>query len=73
MTDMQTIYKWVAEEHGHILANCPECDKPGTLAKGTHTVRTNGEVVPSFICPHCGWHGWVRLRNWPSASEVDRG
>lgn len=67
MTDMRTIREWEAEEHGHILAHCPECDRVGTLARGIHGIRPDGTVVPSFDCPFCTFHGWVRLAHWPSA------
>ncbi len=63
---------WWVEEHGHVMAECPECDKVGTLARGTHTVDVDGGVSPSFICPYCGWHGYVRLARWPSSSQEPR-
>lgn len=68
MADIFAIRHWMVEEHGHVIAACPGCDKDGTLEKGVHTVGVDGTVTPSFICPHCEWHGWVRLAYWPSIS-----
>lgn len=60
----RAIVDWHLHERGHVIATCPECGKEGTLAKGTHTVEPDGRVSPSYICPLCHWHGWVRLIGW---------
>ena len=59
-------YHWTLHERGHVIVQCPECGREGTLNPQNHSVRDSGEVLPSFICPHCGWHGWVRLVGWVS-------
>lgn len=60
---------WHVEEHGHVIAQCPGCGRKGTLPRGVFTVLTDGSVTPSFDCPHCAFHAWVRLENWPAAER----
>lgn len=43
---------------------CPGCAVEVGVGRRHHTVGPNGDVNPSAICPHCGFHGWVRLAGW---------
>lgn len=63
MTDVRLI-RWRRHERGLVIGTCPECDKEGTFAPNHHRVEKDGSVIPSFICPGCGWHGWVQLKDW---------
>lgn len=33
-----------------------------------HSIREDGIVEPSLVCPEigCDWHEWVRLDGWPA-------
>lgn len=51
---------------------CPDCGKDGSLSRSVHTVGSDGGVTPSFVCPHCPFHEWVALADWPSSPKEDK-
>lgn len=37
------------------------------ISPNIHNISANGEVSPSYVCPHEGcFHEWVRLEEWKS-------
>ncbi|KKM84392.1 hypothetical protein LCGC14_1299530 [marine sediment metagenome] len=38
---------------------CPKCESITTLEPKAFSVTVEG-LKPSFICPHCEFHGWMR-------------
>lgn len=36
---------------GHVFGSC-------------HSIQDDGSVAPSVVCPHCGWHVFIRLDSW---------
>jgi len=54
---------------------CPECGRAcsiGSYSPGSesgHIIAADGRVTPSLVCPSegCGWHVFVRLRDWEAA------
>ncbi len=49
---------------GVVSLSCPACGKLGSLKD--HTIRADGSVYPSVVCPHetCGFHAYLTLRGW---------
>lgn len=47
-----------------VFVCCPKCQRVSTLSSDVHRVAETGEVSPSFVCPHCPWHVFVRLGDW---------
>jgi hypothetical protein len=50
---------------------CPSCGASSMVGRA-HRVANNGEVSPSFVCPHppCTFHEWITLADWPKTGEV---
>jgi len=47
---------------GAVSITCPSCGRIGQL---DHTVKADGTVSPSLVCPHlCGFHRQGRLEGW---------
>ncbi len=49
---------------------CGSCGERGPLVG--HRVSSMGVVIPSVICPDCGWHATIRLQNWPGFGNLGR-
>lgn len=45
--------------NGKTMWGCPKCGQVHQLV--THTVRDDGEVVPSVVCGKCDFHDFVTL------------
>ena len=48
---------------GHVTICCPQCRELSALE---HRVDEDGDVQPSVV-DTCGWHVWVRLRDYDPA------
>lgn len=49
------------------IISCPKCGGFGSL--GNHTIKTDGTVEPSVVCPYakefgCDFHDHVKLNSW---------
>lgn len=51
-----------------LVVTCPQCRKSlsigGAEHGSCHTIAPDGGVAPSVVCPHCGWHVFLRLEAW---------
>jgi len=56
--------EWFLAPDGNLMIVCMECGAPTGILPSVHTVRDDGAMQPSYICPSCGWHVFVRLVGW---------
>lgn len=55
---------------GQTFWGCPKCSQAHSLT--THTIREDGEVVPSVVCGKCDFHDYVTLEECaPEAVNYD--
>ena len=43
---------------GGLVVGCPQCGRTASL--GPAFRLTNEKLEPSFVCPSCGFHAWLR-------------
>lgn len=51
------------------IVGCPTCSHVASLTARTHRVLSDGTVRPSFVCPGCDFHAYIRLENWSDDSN----
>ena len=45
----------------HPMLTCPENHR---AILRDHSIKADGEVNASILCPECGWHVWGILSDW---------
>lgn len=53
---------YFVDDQGIPHIRCAECNGMGPMSD--HEISANGDVNPSILCPHCGWHVWGTLEDW---------
>lgn len=55
-----------------VYFTCPKCRLVSTImhTKGdgndrhAYIIEVDGEVFPTFVCPYCSWHDFIKLEGW---------
>lgn len=55
-------YHWRSDDTLTAAVYCQDCRVKAIL--DDHTISQDGTVHPSLGCPLCGWHVWIRLKDW---------
>lgn len=54
---------WVPTEPEGFIYTCGGCGVWLHPREGK-SITSDGSVLPSMLCPYCGWHVWGRLVGW---------
>ena len=47
---------------------CPECGCIMSINKEIHRIMPDGRLSPSLVCPHCPFHKFAQLKDYPHRS-----